>query len=87
MVDQTLFNIIVGVAGSLGGWWLKAMYESLHDLKEQDRKLAEKVAGIEVLVAGSYVRRDDFEKLSDAIFKKLDKISDKLDGKVDKGGV
>ena len=46
--------------------------------------LAEKVNGIEILVAGNYVKKDDFDRFTDAIFSKLDKISDKLDNKADK---
>jgi hypothetical protein len=83
---QTLFNIAGGLAGFLGGWWMKVLHESVRDLQESDKKLAEKVSQIEVLVAGNYVRRDDFDKSVEAIFRKLDRIEDKLDGKADKGG-
>ncbi len=85
MIDQTVFNIAIAISGGLGGWWLKTMWNSLRDLQKADQKLAEKVAAIEILVAGQYVRKDDLDRLSDAIFKKLDKIEDKLDGKADKG--
>lgn len=83
---QTLFNIAGGLAGFLGGYWMKVLHESVRDLQESDKKLAEKVSQIEVLVAGNYVRRDDFDKSVEAIFRKLDRIEDKLDGKADKGG-
>ncbi len=65
---------------------MKVLHESVRDLQEGDKKLAEKVSQIEVLVAGNYVRRDDFDKSVEAIFRKLDRIEDKLDGKADKGG-
>ncbi len=65
---------------------MKVLHESVRDLQESDKKLAEKVSQIEVLVAGNYVRRDDFDKSVEAIFRKLDRIEDKLDGKADKGG-
>ena len=81
---QTLFNIAGGLAGFLGGWWMKVLHDSVRDLQEADKKLAEKVSGIEVLVAGNYVKRDELEKTLSAIFAKLEKISDKLDGKADK---
>jgi hypothetical protein len=42
------------------------------------------VQSIEVLVAGSYVKRDDMDKLTAALFAKLDKIELKIDGKADK---
>jgi hypothetical protein len=55
-------------------------------LQDGEKKLAEKVSSIEILVAGNYVKRDDFDKSVQAIFHKLDRIEDKLDGKADKGG-
>lgn len=56
----------------------------MKDLKKTDAELADKVQKIEVLVAGDYVKRDEMDKLGDALFKKLDRIESKLDGKVDK---
>jgi hypothetical protein len=35
-------------------------------------------------VAGSYVKRDDMDKLTTALFTKLDKIEAKIDQKADK---
>ena len=81
---QTLFNIAGGIAGFLGGWWMKVLHDSVRDLQDADKRLADKVSSIEVLVAGNYVKRDDLDKSVDAIFRKLERIEDKLDGKVDK---
>jgi len=81
---QPLFNIALGCAAFLGGWWMKTMHESLKDLRMDDQRLTEKVASIEVLVAGQYVTRGDMEKMIDAMFKKLDKIEDMLHTKADK---
>ena len=83
-MDQTLFNIAATVAGFLGGWWLKVMWEAVKDLQAADKVLVEKVSSIEILVAGNYMTRSDFDKIGAAIFAKLDKIEDKLDRKVDK---
>ena len=83
---QTLFNIAGGLVGFLGGWWMKVLHESVRDLQDADKRLVDKVSSIEVLVAGNYVKRDDFDKSVEAIFRKLDRIEDKLDGKADKGG-
>ncbi len=81
---QTLFNIAGGLVGFLGGWWMKVLHESVRDLQIADKSLADKVSSIEILVAGNYVKRDDFDKSVEAIFRKLDRIEDKLDGKADK---
>lgn len=86
---QTIFNIAILAVGGLGGWWMKMMWDSLKELERADRSLIDRVAAIDVLVAGSYVKRDYFESKLDgvtkALFDKLDRIELKLDGKVDKG--
>jgi hypothetical protein len=60
---QQLFNIVVAIAGTLCGWWMKVMWEGLKDLQAADKALADKVASIEVLVAGNYVKREDLTEL------------------------
>lgn len=84
MDAQTIINICVGLAGGLGGWILNNLKASIDELRRADTQLADKVQHIEVLVAGTYVKRDDMDKLGNALFAKLDKIESKLDGKADK---
>jgi len=81
---QIAFNIAVALVGALGGYVLKSISSRLESLQKADNDLTEKVQKIEVLVAGEYVKHTDLEKLSTALFAKLDKISDKLDSKADK---
>lgn len=84
MDTQVAINILIGIVGILGGWWMKVMWQSLRDLQQADATLTTKVAEIEVLVVGTYVKRDELERMLTALFAKLDKIYDKLDGKMDK---
>jgi len=84
MFDQTVFNYALALSGALGGWALKAVWDAVRDLQIADRALVDKVAMIEILVAGSYINKDDFHKTIAAIFVKLDRIEDKLDHKADK---
>jgi hypothetical protein len=84
MEAQTFINITIGLCGGLGGWILNSLKQSVDELRRADSALADKVQHIEVLVAGTYVKRDDMDKLGHALFAKLDKIEAKLDGKVDK---
>ena len=84
MEAQTFINIAIALVGALGGWVLNNLKSSIDDLRKADSALADKVQHIEVLVAGTYVKRDDMEKLGGALFAKLDKIEAKLDGKADK---
>lgn len=81
---QALFNIVIGVLGIIGGWWINAMWTSIKELQTVDRDLAEKVASIEVLVAGRYVTREEFNLALNQVFSKLDKIIDGLNGKADR---
>jgi len=83
-MDQTVVNWMLAGFGGLIGFLLNAVWQAVKDLQKADKDLTAKVAEIEVLVAGAYVKKDDLEKLSNAIFTKLDRIEDKLDGKVDK---
>lgn len=84
MEAQTIINIAIGLVGALGGWVLNNLKSSIDELRKADSVLADKVQQIEVLVAGTYVKRDDMDKLGSALFAKLDKIEAKLDGKADK---
>lgn len=84
MEPQTIINIAIGLCGALGGWILNSLKQSVDELRRADNLLAEKVQHIEVLVAGTYVKRDDMDKIANALFVKLDKIESKLDSKADK---
>lgn len=84
MDSQTAFNIAVALIGALGGWILNNLKTSMDALHIADQQLSEKVQSIEILVAGTYVKRDDVDKLANALFAKLDRIETKIDGKADK---
>ena len=84
MDSQTIINAAIALVGFLGGWILKVVWESVKDLQIADKILVEKVNTIEILIAGNYMSKLDFDKIAAAIFAKLDKIEDKLDRKVDK---
>lgn len=81
---QVLFNLAVGVMGVIGGWLLNVLWGALKDLQQADRDLAEKVAGIEVLVAGQYVTRKEHTDALNVISMKLDRIQQTLSEKADR---
>ena len=84
MPDQQMFNVLFAVAGALGGWWMKAMWESMKDLEKADKRLTSEVSDLKVLVAGQYVKHDAFDRTIAALFTKLDRMEDKLNHKIDK---
>lgn len=83
-MDQTIINWVFGFLSMVLGFLLRAMWTAVRDLQKTDRRILDKVNTIEVLVAGGYVRKDEFDKRIDAMFIKLDRIEDKLDKKEDK---
>jgi hypothetical protein len=83
-MEQQIINVVFGLAGALGGWWLKVIWESIKDLQRTDSNLAKEVSQLNILVAGQYVKQEMFDRFQDAIFSKLDRIEEKLDKKQDK---
>lgn len=83
-MDQTLINWLLGGFGALIGFLLNAVWQSVKDLQDSDKEIASKIASIEILVAGAYVKKDEFQDNIKALFLKLDKIEDKIDRKADK---
>lgn len=81
MDGQTAFNLAIGLISFLGGWVVKNLQDSMKALQSADERLAAKVQSIEVLVAGQYIKREDFDRTIAALFAKLDKIDAKLDMK------
>jgi len=75
-VEQTYINILIGILCSVFGWMLNAIWQVVKDLQTQDMTLADKVSKIENLILGEYTKRDEFRAVIDAMFLKLDKISD-----------
>ena len=81
---QFFFNVATAIAGVTFGWVLNTIWGSLKDLQIADKALVDKVASIEVLVAGRYVTRDEFNVALTSISAKLDRIQDLLSQKADR---
>lgn len=81
---QVLFDVAIGVIGVLGGWTLNTVWAAVKDLQEADKELADKVAAIEVLVAGRYITRDEFNNTFNQVFERLDRIRDMIAMKADR---
>lgn len=75
---QVLFDVAIAVIGVLGGWTLNTVWSAVKDLQEADKELAEKVGAIEVLVAGRYITREEFNQVLNQVFERLDRIRDMI---------
>ena len=74
----------MGFVMLLGGWFMRIIWDTLNTLQRTDRELADKVSRIEILVAGEYMKKDDFDRIMLRLFEKLDHIESKIDRKADK---
>jgi hypothetical protein len=81
---QEFYDWILTGFSAVLGFLLHAVWEATKDLQRADAELTKRVSEIEVLVAGNYVTRQEFDRVIDKLFNKLDNIEMKLDKKADK---
>lgn len=84
MDAQTVINAAGAVIMFLLGIVVNSIKTGLEHLRDADNALAGKVQAIEVLVAGQYVRREDLDKVWEALRSQLERIEHKLDQKEDR---
>ena len=83
-MEQELFNwLVAGISGLLG-FFLRVMWSAVIDLQKADEEIVKKVNQMEVIVAGNYLTREDFNKFMERLYNKLETIEVKIDHKVDK---
>lgn len=81
---QEFYDWVLTGFSAVLGFLLHAVWQATKDLQRADQELTKRVSEIEVLVAGNYVTRQEFDRVIDKLFAKLDTIELKLDKKVDK---
>lgn len=94
---QILFNITIGIIGTIGGWFLKTFYGSIRELQKADFRLNEEIHKVSLLIAGDCAKQSDVEKIGvmldsrisamdEKIEKRLEKMEEKLEARFIKGG-
>ena len=81
---QEFYDWVLSGFCAVLGFLLNAVWQATKDLQKEDQELAKRVGEIEVLVAGNYVTRQEFDRVIERLFAKLESIDRKLDSKVDK---
>lgn len=76
---QILFNIVLAAFGTLVMFLVININKKIDQLAEADHDLILRVGELQVLIAGQYVTRSEFNTKIDAFFAKLDSIAEKLD--------
>lgn len=84
MLDQTIINGIFAGLGAVLAFVLRIIWEGIRELQKADTSLSAEVGAVKLLMADSYIKKADFEKLTTDIFSYLRRIEDKLDHKADK---
>lgn len=81
---QEFYDWVLTGFSAVLGFLLHAVWQATKDLQKADAELTKRVSEIEVLVAGNYVTRQEFDRVIDKLFAKLDHIEMKIDKKADK---
>ena len=84
MMDQTFVNMIIAGLLSAISFILKVIWDGLRELQKADVELTGQIGRVRLMMADSYIKKEDFDRMANALFAKLDKIENKLDGKADK---
>ena len=75
---QEFYDWVLTGFSAVLGFLLHAVWQATKDLQRADSELAKRVGEIEVLVAGNYVTRQEFDRAVDKLFAKLDAIDSKI---------
>lgn len=76
-IPQSIINSLLGGALAALGWFARQIWDAIKELRSDLARLREELPS-------RYVPKDEFHQISVAIFKKLDRIEDKIDTKKDK---
>jgi len=74
---QQIINILIGVVMSGLGWFGKALWDAVGELRKNVHK-------IEVDLPANYIRKDEFKSEIKEVKDILGKIFDRLESKADK---
>ena len=77
-------NMIIAGLLSAISFILKVIWDGLRELQKADVELTGQIGRVRLMMSDSYIKKEDFDRMANALFAKLDKIENKLDGKADK---
>ena len=83
-LDQTILNWAFSIAGALGSFVLKALWDAMTQLRLDNATLVKQIGELSDKIGREYVRRDDFKDHAARVEEMLARIFEKLDGKADK---
>tara|TARA_R110001606_G_scaffold192959_2_gene340659 strand:+ start:354 stop:635 length:282 start_codon:yes stop_codon:yes gene_type:complete len=84
MLDQEFLNWLIFAFGATVSAIIATIWDTVRDLQKEDKLITEKLSAVQMLVVGDYVKKPDFDRVIDRLFKKLDKIDQSLTEKQDR---
>jgi len=84
---ETLRMVVEFLAVPFAGlffWNFRTLRSELRDIGDEHRETDKDLQAYKLHVAEHYATSSDMKTLIEAVFKKLDRIEEKLDGKADK---
>ncbi|MBC8395176.1 MAG: hypothetical protein H8E05_00605 [Bacteroidetes bacterium] len=90
MDGQLLFNIVLGIATSLAGWFFKSILSRIREMQsevnevedqhDQDHRLmTDRLNSLALSLPEKYVNKGDFDNLVNVMHHRFDKLEEKLD--------
>lgn len=80
MSTQELISTLLAICIAGLSWFLVTLWNSVKALGEADKETTKNIQKLEVLMAGKYIPREEFEQKLNSVFEKLDRTYEKLDG-------
>lgn len=83
---QWLINFLLGIVLAGISWWNKTMWSELKETRRRIHDQAGEVNKLQILVAGTYVTRQEMEKsmhiMTQTVMNRFDRMEDKLDSQL-----
>lgn len=87
---QVVFNIALGVIGTVAGWLFKLVHGKIKDLEteindleenheDDHREVVQRINDLALSLPDKYVNKNDFDNLVKTMHHRFDKIEEKLD--------
>jgi hypothetical protein len=76
-MDQQIINLLIGSVLAVLGWFARQLWDAVQTLKEDMKQ-------IEVDLPTHYVRKDEMKDRFDKLESMINRLFEKIEGKVDK---
>ena len=87
---QVIFNIALGVIGTVAGWFFKLAHDKIKELESEindveenheddHREVIQRINDLALSLPDKYVNKNDFDNLAKVMHHRFDKLEEKID--------